>query len=100
MRQGENLSSLLFAVYLNDFQEHLSSFYGGLSSLVNDIHGYLDDKEIETFARLHCLLYADDTIIMAKRPNELQLALDALSEYCQTWKLKIRFIVTLPLFPF
>ena len=26
---------------------------------------------------------------MAEGPNELQLALNALSEYCQTWKIKI-----------
>ena len=28
-------------------------------------------------------------MIMAEGPNELQLALNALSEYCNTWKLKI-----------
>ena len=31
---------------------------------------------------------------MAEGPNELQLALDALSEYCQRWKLKINISKT------
>ena len=33
VRQGENLSPLLFAVYLNDFQEHIAKIYPGLKML-------------------------------------------------------------------
>ena len=47
------------------------------------------NDEILTYLKLYVLLYADDTIIMAESPNELQLALNALSEYCTQWKLKI-----------
>ena len=89
VRQGENLSPLLFAIYLNDFEEYLSRYYGGLSTLVNDIHGYLDDEEVETFVRLHCLLYADDTIVLAESPGELQVALDGVEHYCNTWQLTV-----------
>ncbi len=32
--------------------------------------------------------HADDTIIMAENPNELQLALNALNDNCQAWKTK------------
>ena len=35
------------------------------------------------------MLYADDTIIMAENPYQLQLALNSLNDYCTTWKLKI-----------
>ena len=35
VRQGDNLSPLLFALYLNDLQEHLSKAYNGLSSSFN-----------------------------------------------------------------
>ena len=81
-------SPLLFAIHLNDFEEYLSR-YGGLSTLVNDIHGYLDDEEVETFVRLHCLLYADDTIVLAESPEELQAALNGVEHYCNTWQLTV-----------
>ena len=35
------------------------------------------------------MLYADDTIILAENAKELQMALDALADYCRIWKLKI-----------
>ena len=35
------------------------------------------------------MLYTDDTVILAESANELQLALDALQDYCRIWKLKI-----------
>ena len=38
---------------------------------------------------LHTLLYADDTIILCASPQDLQKALNALSEYCKTWKLEV-----------
>ena len=38
---------------------------------------------------LSCLLYADDTIILAETPEELQKALDAVDSYCQTWHLTV-----------
>ena len=47
------------------------------------------NDEILRLLKLFILLYADDTIIMAESPDELQLSLNALNEYCQTWKLKI-----------
>ena len=47
------------------------------------------NDEILTLLKLYVLLYADDTIIMAESPNELQLALNAVNDYCKTWKLKI-----------
>ena len=37
---------------------------------------------------LSCLLYADDTIILAETPKELQ-KVDAVDSYCQTWHLTV-----------
>ena len=34
-------------------------------------------------------MYADDTIILADSKEKLQLALNALKSYCDTWKLEI-----------
>ena len=89
VRQGDNLSPLLFAIFINDFEKYLSEKFNGLDSLNNVYINAAANEEILTLLKLYVLLYADDTIIMAEGPNELQLALNALSEYCQTYKLKI-----------
>jgi hypothetical protein len=39
--------------------------------------------------KMFLLLYADDTPICAESPNDLQKALDAMSDYCALWKLRI-----------
>ena len=39
------------------------------------------------FARLYTLLYADDTIVLAESIAELQKALNAVYEYCNSFKL-------------
>jgi hypothetical protein len=85
VRQGENLSPFLFALYLNDVESFL---------LDNNITG-LDvvNEHIENvlgiYIKLLLLLYADDTVLMAETPEELQKALDSFNEYCQLWKFKI-----------
>ena len=89
VRQGDNLSPLLFAIFINDFEKYLSEKFNGLNSLNNIYTNIAGNEEILTLLKLYVLLYADDTIIMAEGPHELQLALNALSEYCQTYKLKI-----------
>ena len=89
VRQGDNLSSLLFAIFINDFEQSISTQYNGLGALKNLYTNMATNDEILTLLKLYVLLYADDTIIMAESPNELQLALNAVSDYCKTWKLKI-----------
>ena len=84
VRQGENLSPILFAVYLNDFQNTLSQKFNGLTKL-NDIL----IEEFEVFVKLYTLLYADDSIILAESADEMQKALHALHDYCIKWDLKI-----------
>ena len=39
--------------------------------------------------RLWVLLYADDTIILAKNAGDLQKALDALGDYCEQWQITV-----------
>ena len=86
VRQGENLSPLLFAIYLNDFEFCLSKCYKGLQELSNMS---LSNEDVEIFLKLYVLLYADDTIIMAENENDLQLALNATVMYCNQWHLTV-----------
>ena len=92
VRQGDNLSSLLFSLFINDFEAFLSDFsedYNGLKTLNNLFTNATQNAEFEAMLKLYILLYADDTIIMAETKEELQVALHAEGEYCRIWKLQV-----------
>ena len=38
---------------------------------------------------MHVLLYADDTIGIAETPEQLQKALNTVSDYCSLWNLTV-----------
>ena len=88
VRQGENLSPLLFSIFLNDFQETLSKKYNGLTE-INTLSNVLSTDEMAFFINMFVLLYADDTLVLAESPNELQNAMDEVHSYCQKWSLRI-----------
>ena len=92
IRQGDNLSPLMFALYLNDFKRFLSMRYDGLKLCENLAIEFIEEATV--FLRMYVLLYADDTIILAESPKELQKALDALYDYCKVWNLKVNISKT------
>ena len=42
-----------------------------------------------TYFKLYILLYADDTVILAENPNDLQASLNEMEKYCDTFDLHI-----------
>ena len=88
VRQGENLSPLLFALFLNDFNAFIGARYDGLTTVMEDFMA-LHPEEVELFHQLFCLLYADDTLLLAETPHCLQVALNALHEYAATYHLTV-----------
>ena len=89
VRQGENLSPILFSLFLNDLVEFIARGYDGLSDDTNAAHLVFDNDDVEVYIKLYLLLYADDTVILAESKEQLQAALNSMYLYCQTWKLEV-----------
>ena len=87
VRQGENLSPLLFAIYLNDLESHFAGKCQGIP-LKND------NSEYDVLLKLYTLLYADDTILLSESVKDLQDMLDVLFLYCQKWQLTVNIAKT------
>ena len=73
VRQGENLSPILFSIYLNDLENFL------LSSNIRSLDLETIRNEINIYLRLLILLYADDTVIFSNNKENFQKALDIFS---------------------
>ena len=79
------MSPVLFALYLNDLESFLGTCnLKGLDSISHDI-----DINFDIYLKLFNLLYAEDTVLMAGSPEDLQMLLDAFDDYCTIWKLKV-----------
>ena len=83
VRQGENLSPLLFSVYLNDLDYFMHT--SGCKGIEVNIH----DHEYIIFLILFVILYADDTLVLSDNPKDFQDMLNVFNEYCKRWKLNI-----------
>ena len=88
VRQGENLSPLLFSIFLNDFESTLSKKYDRLTE-IKTLSQILSTEDMEFFINMYVLLYADDTLVLAESPEELQIAMNEVYSYCEKWSLRI-----------
>ncbi|KAL4233948.1 hypothetical protein ACF0H5_005603 [Mactra antiquata] len=86
VRQGENLSPILFSLYLNDLEHYM------LSNNVTSVN--IADHDLDIYLKLIVLLYADDTVIFANTECDLISSLDIFIDYCKTWKLDINVAKT------
>ena len=80
VRQGENLSPFLFAIYVNDLQNFC------LERNVNTLE-FPDEFALLNYLKLMVIMYADDTVLMSNTAQGLQKAIDVLSTYCDKWEL-------------
>ena len=70
VRQGDSLSPILFALFINDFASDLHKLGKGVS-----IGEHM----------LPILMYADDVVILANSHTEAQEQLDLMTKWCSTW---------------
>ena len=82
IKQGCNLSCLLFAIFLNDLESEMQN-------TTCDGIEILDPETGTSLLKLFALLYADDTVILSDNKSNFQYALNIFSTYCKKWKLKI-----------
>ena len=85
VRQGENLSPILFALFLNDLESFMNS--SSLHRVCLTEHNKRNDAIV--YLKLLLLLYADDTVIFSDNHQGLQKALDNLEVYYKIWKLTV-----------
>ena len=84
VRQGDNLSPLLFTIFVNDFKAYLQNPCNGLNFLSNSMKSNLDVDE-----KIFALLYADDTIILTESENDIRKASSAAYQYCRNFNIRI-----------
>jgi hypothetical protein len=81
LRQGENLSPVLFNLFVNDLERYL------LNEGNNPIK--LDIEVFDNMLKILLLMYADDTVIISNNAQNLQKGLNDLHSYCVINKLKV-----------
>ena len=82
VRQGENLSPVLFSLYINDLQSNMESNGSAAIELKNP-------GDLIVWLKLLILLYADDTVIFSTNQHDLQNNLNIFNDYCKNWHLNI-----------
>ena len=85
VRQGENLSPILFSLFINDLESFLKE--KGCKPL--DIPIGREGQMLSMYLELFVLLYADDTILFSETRKGLQQSLNSLEKYCEQWKLTV-----------
>ena len=73
--QGEVLSPILFSMYVNDCE----------MQLISDNCPYINIQMLNIFL----IMYADDMVLLAEKPEGLQKMINSLFNYTQNWNLTV-----------
>ena len=85
VKQGENLSPFLFALFLNDLEDYfVENDIDSLETITN-----LCEESIHMYVKLFLILYADDTALLSETAKGLQETLECFEQYCDLWKLTV-----------
>ncbi len=71
VRQGDSLSPILFALFINDLATELNEAKHGV--------------DIGNNMKLSILMYADDVVIISDSHENAQKQLDIMTRWCNTW---------------
>ena len=89
MRQGENLSPLLFALFLNDLDTFFTKQKWDTLDYIDKLYSDCNNN-VSRMLDLFVLLYSDDTVIMAENECGMQRNLNLLNEYFSARTLSFR----------
>jgi hypothetical protein len=74
VRQGDALSTTLFAIYINDLAKEINDLNCGIG--IND-------------SAVSCLFYADDIVLISDSAANLQKQIQCVYNWCNNWKMSI-----------
>ena len=83
LRQGDNVSPILFSMYLNYLEDHFST------DRVDGVTINFNSDDIVVYLKIFVLLYVDDTIIISDNAENFQKCLVSFFEYCKQWMLTV-----------
>eukprot|EP00808_Paulinella_micropora_P013721 g41555.t1 len=80
VRQGDPLSPVLFLIFIDALAEMLAERCKGLA---------YSPEGPATRRQLRSLLYADDIVMLAESPEELNAMIEVVRSFCDTWRIEI-----------
>ena len=83
LRQGDNISPILFSMYLNDLETYFDA------NRINGVPVEFRADDMFIYLEMYVMLYADDTIIMSNNAESFQACLDTFHTYCIDWRLTV-----------
>ena len=85
VRQGENLSPFLSALFINDIEQFFEEHNIQTLTMVDE----KCEELLDLYMKIYILLYADDTVLLSETYEGMQNMLNIFNDYCKLWKLEI-----------
>ena len=88
VKQGDNLSPTLFAIFVNDLADEIKNSKIGIEIEVEDLAGNIERSV------LNILLYADDIVLFSQNEEDMQSLLCIVQSWCESWRLEVNLAKT------